>query len=115
MAGQSDNYNGMQTMPAGLVYRGVRYFVSNNLPSAQVTLTYTNPGTFAAGPTARNAELGIFFGPQAVGVAIGGAGPQIRLNNNDDFQRLIIAIWSLYGDWKLIEERFVTVGRSFAS
>lgn len=115
MAGQSDNYNGMQTMPAGLVYRGVRYFVSNNLPSASVTLTYTNNGSYAAGPAARNAELGIFFGPQAVGVGVGGAGPQIRLNNNDDFQRMVIAIWSIYGDFKLIEERFVTVGRSFTS
>lgn len=115
MAGQADNYNGMQVMPTGLVYRGVRYFESNNLPKGSVNLTYTNSGSYAAGPTARNAELGIFFGPQAVGAAIGGAGPQIRINNNDDYQRMIIAIWSLYGDWKLIEERFVTVGRSFTN
>lgn len=115
MAGQADTYDGMAVMPTGIAYRGVRYFVSNNLPKASVTLTYTNNGGFAAGPAARNGELGIFFGPQAIAVGVGGAGPQIRLNNNDDYQRFVIAIWHMFGDWELAEERFVTVCRSYTT
>jgi hypothetical protein len=115
MAGQATDVNGMTTMPTGLAYRGVRYFVSNNLPKGSVTLTYTNNGSYTAGPTARNAELGIFFGPEAVAVGLGGAGPQIRLNNNDDFQRFVICIWHMFGDWQLADERFVSIGRSYTN
>jgi hypothetical protein len=31
---------------------------------------------------------GYFFGPQAVGVGIGGPNAQVLINNNDDFQSL---------------------------
>lgn len=115
MQGQATNINGMSTMPTGLAYRGIRYFVSNNLPKASVTLTYTNNGSFTAGPTARNGELGIFFGPEAIAVALGGDGPTIKVNNNDDFGRFVIAIWHCFADWQLADERFVTVGRSFTN
>jgi hypothetical protein len=35
----------------------------------------------------------MIFGSEAVGVGVGGAGPEVLLNNNDDFQRFVVAIW----------------------
>lgn len=117
--GQS-NEPGMQpVMPTGLVFEGVRFFESTNLPKHLVDMTFTesedpmNP----AGTSEREADIGIFFGAQAVGKAIGGRvpGPEILLNSNDDFQRFIIAIWRMYGQFALLNDEFVTVTRSFGS
>lgn len=115
MAGQAIDVQGQTMMPSGFVFDGVRFFVSTNLPKAQVTLTYTNAVSAAAGPTTRTGNLGIFFGAEAIGVGMGGAGPEILLNNNDDFQRFVIAIWRLYGSWELLDERFVVVARSYSN
>lgn len=109
---------GMQTMmPTGFVFDGVRFFVSTNLPKAQVQLNYTassdpNEPTNSA---LRTGHLGIFFGPEAVGLGIGGPGPEVLLNNNDDFGRFVIAIWRLYGSWELLNSSFITVARSYGS
>lgn len=62
----------------------------------------------------RNGELGIIFGPEAIGLGIGGPGPQVLLNNNDDFGRFVVAIWQMYGAWELLDERFITVARSYS-
>ena len=99
----------------GFVFDGVRFFVSTNLPKASVTLTYTNAVSAAAGPAIRSGNLGIFFGAEAIGVGMGGAGPEILLNNNDDFQRFVIAVWRLYGSWELLDERFIVVARSYSN
>lgn len=117
MAGQAAKV-GMETMmPTGFVFDGVRFFVSNNLPKAQVQLNYTASGE-ASEPTGnaiREGHLGIFFGPEAVGVGVGGAGPEVLLNNNDDFGRFVIAVWRLFGSWELLNSQFVTVARSYGS
>lgn len=115
---QARNIMGQTNMPTGFVFNGVRFFVSNNLPQAQVTFDYQNPPTgsnLTSGSALRTAELAFFFGPQAVGTAIGGPGPEILLNRNDDFARFLIAVWRTFGDWKLLDERFVTVARSYIS
>lgn len=114
MAGQAQDLMGQSQMPTGFVFNGVRFFVSTNLPLAQVTLNYTNAANSALnGSQVRSADIGIFFGPEAIGLGVGGPGPEILLNNNDDFQRFVIAIWRMYGSWELLDERFVTVARSF--
>lgn len=78
----------------GFVFDGVRFFISNNLPKAQVSLTYSNASNTALnGNAVRTGELGIFYGAEAIGVGLGGNGPEVLLNNNDDFQRFVIAIW----------------------
>ena len=114
------NDPGMQpVMPSGLVFEGVRFFESGNIPKQMIDMTFTessdrlNP----AGTAEREADLGIFFGPQAVGEAIGGriAGPEVLLNSNDDFQRFIIAIWRVFGQYTLLNDEFVTVARTFGS
>lgn len=60
------------------------------------------------------AHLGIFCGPQALGIGIGGNQAQVLLNNNDDFQRFIIAIWMLYAGFEPLNLEFVTVARTYA-
>lgn len=100
----------------GFVFDGVRFFISNNLPKAQVTLNYTNSVNTTNAPngsSVRTGELGIFYGTEAIGVGLGGNGPEIILNNNDDFQRFVIAIWRLFGAWELLDARFVTTARSY--
>lgn len=116
---QAMNVNGMPVMGTGIVFEGVRFFSTNNMPSQRVSLNYTaikpgqNPANHPTGSALRQAHLGIFFGTQSIGVAIGGAGPEVLLNNNDDFERFVIAIWRTFGDWVLLNEDFVTVARSY--
>jgi hypothetical protein len=55
----------------------------------------------------------LFFGMQSVGVGIGGENAQILLNNNDDFSRFIIMIWSLLAGFEVLNKDFVTVAYSF--
>lgn len=112
--GQMIDMLGAQTMPSGFVFNGIRYFTTTNMPKATVTVNYSNqPAGVTGGSAARTAELGIVFGPQCIGVGIGGDGPRILMNSNDDFQRFIICIWQIFGSFELIDERFCTIVRSF--
>ena len=104
-------------MPTGVIYEGVRWFVTNNLPTQSVSLNYTaTTDGSATGLAARTGYLGIVFGQQAVGEAVAGKVPvTVRLNNNDDFQRFVIAIWDYFGGFSLLNDKFVTVMRSYAA
>lgn len=116
MQGQAINMDmmGQQLFPTGFVFDGIRWFVSTNLPTASVSLNYTNAINPALnGMQTRRASLGIIFGAECIGIGMGGAGPEVLLNNNDDFNRFVIAIWRLFGAWELLDERFVTCARSF--
>ncbi len=110
--GQAGFVAGQPVMPTGFLFEGVRWFESTNLPSADQTATITAVASGAATYTA--AQL-VFFGPQAVGVGIGGNNAQILLNNNDDFSRFIIMIWSLFAGFEVLNKDFITVGYSFVS
>jgi hypothetical protein len=105
--GQATFVAGEPIMPTGFVFEGVRFFESTNMP------TQTQNATIASTAASYNAAVGIFFGPQAVGVGIGGNNAQVLLNNNDDFSRFIMMIWSLYAGFELLNADFVTVGYSF--
>jgi hypothetical protein len=94
-------------MPTGFVFEGVRFFESTNMPTQQATASIG--GTSADYDTA----IGMFFGPQSVGVGIGGNNAQVLLNNNDDFSRFIMMIWSLYAGFELLNADFATIGYSF--
>lgn len=110
---------GMQPMmPSGIVFEGVRFFESTNMPTETVNLNYTASTDVVNHPTGmapRTANLGLFFGMQAVGTAIGGEGPIVELNNNDDFGRFIIAIWKMFGEFSLLNEEFVEIVRTYGN
>ena len=108
--GQAGFVAGQPVMPTGFLFEGVRWFESTNLPETQYNLTIADEAATAADYDA--AQL-IFFGPQAVGVGIGGNNAQILLNNNDDFSRFIIMIWSLFAGFETLNKDFITVGYSF--
>jgi hypothetical protein len=105
--GQATFVAGEPIMPTGFVFEGVRFFESTNMP------TQTQNATIAGTTQDYNAAIGMFFGPQSVGVGIGGNNAQVLLNNNDDFSRFIMMIWSLYAGFELLNADFVTVGYSF--
>ena len=109
--GQAGFVAGQPVMPTGFLFEGVRWFESTNLPESEFTATIPVSGT--AGAQAYKAAQLIFFGPQAVGVGIGGNNAQILLNNNDDFSRFIIMIWSLFAGFEVLNKDFITVGYSF--
>ena len=73
----------------------------------------TQTATIAGTATAYEAAIGMFFGPQSVGVGIGGNNAQVLLNNNDDFSRFIMMIWSLYAGFELLNADFSTIAYSF--
>lgn len=101
---QMNQYNtpqGQPVMPSGFVFEGVRFFESTNMPTASVN--------------SLDAHLGIFFGPQALGMGVGGPNAQVLLNNNDDFSRFVIAIWQLYAGFEPLNLDFIEVVRTFAS
>ena len=108
--GQAGFVAGQPVMPTGFLFEGVRWFESTNLPEKQFQVTISDASISNANTTA--AQL-IFFGPQAVGVGIGGNNAQILLNNNDDFSRFIIMIWSLFAGFEVLNKDFITVGYSF--
>jgi len=108
--GQAGFVAGQPVMPTGFLFEGVRWFESTNLPETSYNAIITDESTQAANYDA--AQL-IFFGPQAVGVGIGGNNAQILLNNNDDFSRFIIMIWSLFAGFETLNKDFITVGYSF--
>jgi hypothetical protein len=113
---QSVSVNGMPSlMPTGIVFEGVRFFKSNNLPPEFVNLNYTvsNDPNEAQGPARREASLGIFFGPMAIGVGVAGNGPEVLMNKNDDYGRYLMAIWRMFGAFALLNEDFVEVARSY--
>jgi hypothetical protein len=94
----------------GFLFEGVRFFESTNLPEKSLQVTITDGGI---ANTVTNAAPLLFFGPQAVGVGIGGNNAQILLNNNDDFSRFIIMIWSLFAGFEILNKDFITVAYSF--
>ena len=108
--GQAGFVAGQPVMPTGFLFEGVRWFESTNLPETSYNLVINDESSVAANYDA--AQL-IFFGPQAVGVGIGGNNAQILLNNNDDFSRFIIMIWSLFAGFETLNKDFITVGYSF--
>lgn len=109
---QSNTPMGMPVMPSGFVYEGVRFFESANMPSETVDIAFN-----AAAWTDETAEaqLGIFCSPHSLGIAMGGNQAQVLLNNNDDFQRFIIAIWCLYAGFEPLNLEFITVARTFGN
>mgnify|MGYP000717908783 CR=1 FL=1 len=109
--GQAGFVAGQPVMPTGFLFEGVRWFESTNLPEQTFNAIITDAGSSSAADY-EAAQL-IFFGPQAVGVGIGGNNAQILLNNNDDFSRFIIMIWSLFAGFETLNRDFITVGYSF--
>ena len=102
--GQAQFVGGEPIMPSGFVFEGVRFFESTNFPDKTATVDIGD----GAGASSRTTPAGLFFGPQAVGVGIGGPNAQVLINNNDDFSRFIILIWQLYAGFANLNKDFVT-------
>ena len=110
--GQAGFVAGQPVMPTGFLFEGVRWFESTNLPEETKNIVITDAPSGGTAADYGAAQL-IFFGPQAIGVGIGGNNAQILLNNNDDFSRFIIMIWSLFAGFETLNKDFITVGYSF--
>jgi len=111
--GQAGFVAGQPVMPTGFLFEGVRWFESTNLPESDRNIIVNSTDPNNAGDYVRSPL--VFFGPQAVGVGIGGNNAQILLNNNDDFSRFIIMIWSLFAGFEILNKDFITVGYSFVA
>ncbi|MEB3320492.1 MAG: hypothetical protein VKI63_06090 [Cyanobium sp.] len=108
--GQAGFVAGQPVMPTGFLFESVRWFESTNLAEKSYQVTIADASITNAVTTA--API-LFFGPQAVGVGIGGKNAQILLSNDDDFGRFIIMVWSIFGGFELLNRDFVTVAYSF--
>lgn len=95
----------------GFLFEGCRWFESTNLPEKSFTVDI--PVAASGGAAAYAAAPILFFGMQSVGIGTGGENAQILLNNNDDFSRFIIMIWSLLAGFEILNKDFVTVAYSF--
>jgi len=95
---------------------GVRWFEATNLPTIPVTLTTSGLASqgYADGTSVvRQAECAIIIGTNAIGEAIWGEGPRVKLNNNTDYDRFLMAIWQEYGGYSLLNSNNITVMRTF--
>ena len=111
-AGQGYFLAGEPVMPTGVQFEGVKFYESTNFPTKNVTTSFAGTGgTYASQEVAQ----GYFFGPQAIGVGIGGPNAQVLINNNDDFSRFIILIWQLYAGFEALNKDFVTTAFSYVS
>jgi hypothetical protein len=108
-AGQGYFLAGEPVMPTGVQFEGVKFFESTNFPTKTVSASFTDTPSFSNQEVAQ----GYFFGPQAIGVGIGGPNAQVLINNNDDFSRFIILIWQLYAGFEILNKDFVTTAFSF--
>ena len=92
-------------------FEGVKFFESTNFPARtqKITASFDNGGNYAS----KEVSQGYFFGPQSIGVGIGGPNAQVLINNNDDFSRFIILIWQLYAGFEILNKDFVTTAFSF--
>jgi len=109
--GQAGFVAGQPVMPTGFLFEGVRWFESTNLP--EKTFNVDIPVAASGGAADYQAAPLLFFGMQSVGIGTGGENAQILLNNNDDFSRFIIMIWSLLAGFEILNKDFVTVAYSF--
>ena len=110
-AGQGYFLAGEPVMPTGVQFEGVKFFESTNFPTKNVQASFDAGSTY----TSQEVAQGYFFGPQSVGVGIGGPNAQVLINNNDDFSRFIILIWQLYAGFEILNKDFVTTAFSFVS
>jgi hypothetical protein len=108
-AGQGYFLAGEPVMPTGVQFEGVKFFESTNFPTKNVNASFDGGSTFPS----REVAQGYFFGPQSIGVGIGGPNAQVLINNNDDFSRFIILIWQLYAGFEILNKDFVTTAFSF--
>jgi len=108
-AGQGYFLAGEPVMPTGVQFEGVKFFESTNFPTKNVQASFDAGSTYGSKEVAQ----GYFFGPQSVGVGIGGPNAQVLINNNDDFSRFIILIWQLYAGFEILNKDFVTTAFSF--
>ena len=110
-AGQGYFLAGEPVMPTGVQFEGVKFFESTNFPTKSITADLNIGGS--SNYTSYEVAQGYFFGPQAIGVGIGGPNAQVLINNNDDFSRFIILIWQLYAGFEILNKDFVTTAFSF--
>tara|TARA_Y100001972_G_scaffold70768_1_gene86089 strand:- start:2184 stop:3272 length:1089 start_codon:yes stop_codon:yes gene_type:complete len=110
-AGQGYFLAGEPVMPTGVQFEGVKFFESTNFPTKAVQASFTGAAPYAAEEVAQ----GFFFGPQSIGVGIGGPNAQVLINNNDDFSRFIILIWQLYAGFEVLNTDFITTAFSFVA
>lgn len=105
---------GAPTMPTGFVFEGVRFFETTNMPQYFFNAVI-NGAVGYTDDTARltQAACGFFYGPQAIGIGIGGPNAQVVTNSNDDFSRFVILIWQLFAGWEVLNLDFITVAHSF--
>jgi len=86
--GQAGFVGGAPSMPTGFLFEGTRFFETTNMPEYKYNVAIKGAKGFT-GTTAKStrAACGIFFGPQAIGIGIGGNNAQVLINSNDDFSR----------------------------
>jgi len=108
-AGQAYFLAGEPVMPTGVQFEGVKFYESTNFPTKNVNTSFDGGSTYGSQEVAQ----GYFFGPQSIGVGIGGPNAQVLINNNDDFSRFIILIWQLYAGFEILNKDFVTTAFSY--
>ena len=108
-AGQAYFLAGEPVMPTGVQFEGVKFYESTNFPNKNVNTSFDGGSSYASKEVAQ----GYFFGPQSIGVGIGGPNAQVLINNNDDFSRFIILIWQLYAGFEILNKDFITTAFSF--
>lgn len=109
--GQAGMNGAIPRMPTGVLFEGVKFFESTNLGEFQFRSQIAVAGDTT--PAVHDASPMLFFGPQAVGIGTGGPNASVLLNNNDDFSRFVMCIWSLYAGFEILQKDFVTVAYSF--
>ena len=106
-----------QMFPTGFVFGGVRFFVSNNVPTQLINLNYTastNPAAHPTGLQPREAFPGIFFGADLIGEVQATQEPvRCKVNGNSDYDRFAIIIWQAFGGWQNINPDFGVVAYSY--
>jgi len=114
LAGQT-GFGMTRVLPTGILFEGVRWFVTNNLSKIPVQLTTSGLSSYgySDGTAVRNADYAIIFGRDVIGEAVWGNGPTVRIKDETDYQRFLFAIWHKYAGYVVMHPNHVTVLRTF--
>jgi hypothetical protein len=112
--GQAGFVGGAPTMPTGTLWEGCQVFETTNMAEYSYNVAINGARGFVGNtPQMSRAAVGFFFGPQCIGLGIGGQNAQILINSNDDFSRFVILVWQLMAGWEVLNYDFCTVAHSF--
>jgi hypothetical protein len=107
-------YMHRNVMPMGILFEGIRFFESTNIPRPRVTFATSGLASqgFADGSLTYDAEIAIIVGQNVIGEGVWGNGPEVKIHADNDWDRFLMVMWQQYSGYTILHQPSVTVLRT---